>query len=197
MRLYPEQSYSLHSLYLLDRISSGERRLLTQLIFSAPVFYKGRSQKLAGASILDLGDVVNQPERTGARGVLDGGKGDPRDLGRRGTSAEMQRDCRYQVWSQERDGNEPVKYLPEKSMPDMKALWTAVTVSSHSDGGSQELRPPQHQYQRTIHDVRLLVPFLKYFLSLSIFEAERQKCTRGPFRDKLQNQNRLLINAFW
>ncbi|KAI4530382.1 hypothetical protein MG293_019271 [Ovis ammon polii] len=131
----------------------------------------------------------------------------------------MQRDCRYQVWSPERDGNEPVKYLPEKSMPDMKALWTAVTVSSHSDGGSQELRPPvrfgehcggrshshsafscrpsQHQYQRTIHDVRLLVPFLKYFLSLSIFEAERQKCTRGPFRDKLQNQNRLLINAFW
>lgn len=61
---------------------------------------------------------------------------------RRGTSAEMQRDCRYQVWSQERDGNEPVKYLPEKSTPDMKALWTAVTVSSHSDGGSQELRPP-------------------------------------------------------
>lgn len=55
----------------------------------------------------------------------------------------------------------------------------------------------QHQYQRTIHDVRLPVPFLKYFLSLSIFEAERQKCTRGPFRDKLQNQNRLLINAFW
>lgn len=34
-----------------------ESRLLTQLIFSVPVFYKGRSQKLAGVSMLDLGDV--------------------------------------------------------------------------------------------------------------------------------------------
>ena len=45
------------------------------------MFYKGRSQKLAGVSMLDLGDVVNQPERTGAWGVLEGGKGDPQDLG--------------------------------------------------------------------------------------------------------------------
>lgn len=58
-----------------------ESCLLTQLIFSVLVFYKGRSQKLAGVSMLDLGDVVNQPERTGAWGVLEGGKGDPQDLG--------------------------------------------------------------------------------------------------------------------
>ena len=51
------------------------------------------------------------------------------------------RACQYQAWSQERDGNGPLKYLPEKSTPDMKALWTAVTVSPCLDGGSQELKP--------------------------------------------------------
>ena len=62
-------------------------------------------------------------------------------LQRKGSSGEIQKSLPVPGLESGEGWKRALEVFTRKSTPDMKALWTAVTVSPRLDGGSQELKP--------------------------------------------------------